>query len=94
MCIRDRVKADIPKEVAAVADTIAKSEKPVREYRFPPLSLLKHGSKTSGDSDAHLRETAAKLQKTLQTFGVNVTITNISCCLLYTSVWDRIRRNY
>ena len=74
-----KVKADIPKEVAAVADTIAKSEKPVREYRFPPLSLLKHGSKTSGDSDAHLRETAAKLQKTLQTFGVNVTITNISC---------------
>ena len=66
-----KVKADIPKEVAAVADTIAKSEKPVREYRFPPLSLLKHGSKTSGDSDAHLRETAAKLQKTLQTFGVN-----------------------
>lgn len=38
-----KVKADIPKEVAAVADTIAKSEKPVREYRFPPLSLLKHG---------------------------------------------------
>lgn len=74
-----KVKADIPKEVAAVADTIAKSEKPVREYRFPPLSLLKHGGKTSGDSDAHLRETAAKLQKTLQTFGVNVTITNISC---------------
>ena len=74
-----KVKADIPKEVAAVADTIAKSEKPVREYRFPPLSLLKHGSKNSGDSDAHLRETAAKLQKTLQTFGVNVTITNISC---------------
>ena len=28
---------------------------------------------------SHLRETAAKLQKTLQTFGVNVTITNISC---------------
>ena len=40
---------------------------------------MKHGSKNSGDSDAHLRETAAKLQKTLQTFGVNVTITNISC---------------
>ena len=69
-----KVKADIPKEVAAVADTIAKSEKPVREYRFPPLSLLKHGSKNSGDSDAHLRETAAKLQKTLQTFGVSYSL--------------------
>ena len=74
-----KVKADIPKEVEEVASTIAQNEKQVKEYRFPPLSLLKHGSKNSGDSDAHLRETATKLQKTLQTFGVNVTITNISC---------------
>ena len=32
-----------------------------------------------GDSDDHLRNTAKKLQETLHTFGVNVTITNISC---------------
>lgn len=27
----------------------------------------------------HLRETAMKLQQTLENFGVNVTITNVSC---------------
>ena len=32
-----------------------------------------------GDSDAHLRKTAKKLQETLKSFGVNVTITNVSC---------------
>lgn len=50
-----------------------------RKYRIPPLSLLKKGSGHGGESDAHLRETAQKLQQTLRTFGVNVTVTNISC---------------
>lgn len=51
-----------------------------KKYQLPPLSLLKKGSsKGSGDSDAHLRETAKKLKDTLHNFGVNVTITNISC---------------
>lgn len=72
-------KVDIQQEVANVAETIAGTEKPKKEYQTPPLRLLKRGGKQGGDSDAHLRETAMKLQKTLQTFGVNVTITNISC---------------
>ena len=32
-----------------------------------------------GDTKAHLQETANKLQQTLKNFGVNVTITNVSC---------------
>jgi S-DNA-T family DNA segregation ATPase FtsK/SpoIIIE len=49
-------------------------------YRFPPLSLLKKGDgKQGGDSNAQLKETAAKLQQTLHNFGVNVTVTNVSC---------------
>ena len=40
---------------------------------------MKKGTKNSGDSDSHLRETAKKLQDTLHNFGVNVTITNVSC---------------
>lgn len=49
-------------------------------YQFPPMSLLKKGSrKAGGDSDSHLRETAKKLQDTLHNFGVNVTVTNVSC---------------
>ena len=40
---------------------------------------MKKGTKSNGDSNAHLRETAGKLQETLHNFGVNVTITNVSC---------------
>lgn len=50
-----------------------------REYRFPPISLLKQGSsKAMGDSKSHLQSTALKLQQTLKNFGVNVTILNVS----------------
>ena len=71
----------------AVADEVADVEaavasayaKPKKTYKFPPMSLLTKGKKGGGDSDAHLRETAMKLQQTLQNFGVNVTITNVSC---------------
>ena len=54
-------------------------EKPKIEYKIPPLSLLKKGKHTSGQSDSSLRETALKLQQTLQTFGVKATVTNVSC---------------
>ena len=47
---------------------------------MPPLSPLKKGnSRHSGDSDSQLRETARKLQQTLHNFGVDVTVTNVSC---------------
>lgn len=52
---------------------------PKKPYKYPPLSLLTRGKKSRGDSDAHLRETAMKLQDTLHSFGVNVTVTNVSC---------------
>lgn len=49
-------------------------------YEFPPLELLSRPKKTSkGVSDGELKETAIKLQQTLQSFGVGVTITNVSC---------------
>lgn len=51
-----------------------------RQYMFPPLTLLKKGKRTgSGDSDQQVRETAMKLQNTLNSFGVHVTVTNVSC---------------
>lgn len=54
-------------------------EKAPAMYEFPPITLLRKGAGNGGDSDEHLRNTAKKLQETLHTFGVNVTITNISC---------------
>ena len=49
------------------------------DYKFPPVSLLEKGKKTSNNNKEELRQTAQKLQKTLEDFGVHVTITNISC---------------
>lgn len=63
-----------------LSDEMQKAAKPVRPYQMPPLSLLKKGENKSGgqESARELKETALKLQQTLKTFGVNVTITDIS----------------
>ena len=51
-----------------------------KEYQYPPVNLLKRGNgKSQGDSDAHLRKTAQKLQEILYNFGVNAKVTNVSC---------------
>ena len=52
---------------------------PEKEYVFPPVTLLKQAENKQGDTRKQLQETAMKLQQTLKNFGVNVTITNISC---------------
>ena len=49
-----------------------------RKYIFPPLSRLQRGTAANADSTRELKETAMRLQQTLNTFGVRVTITDIS----------------
>jgi len=71
---------DAQKEIDGVNAQVASAEaKPKVEYKIPPLSLLRKGKRSAGQSDAYLRETAMKLQQTLQTFGVRATVTNVSC---------------
>ncbi len=60
-------------------EALSEAAEPVKPYEFPPVSLLSQPVKKAGDSKAHLQETANKLQQTLKNFGVNVTITNVSC---------------
>ncbi len=48
------------------------------EYRLPPLSRLQKGEPVAADTTRELKETAMRLQQTLATFGVRVTITDIS----------------
>lgn len=75
-----KAKVDVAAEVADVASVIEKeNNKPKPEYKLPPLNLLKKGKRGGGDSERYLRETAMKLQQTLKNFGVNVTITDVSC---------------
>lgn len=62
-----------------ISDDIKAAAKPKKAYKLPPLNLLKKGSsKAGGDNGQKLRETALRLQQTLHTFGVNVTVTDIS----------------
>ena len=51
-----------------------------KDYIFPPVTLLiKEQQTQSSGYEQYLKETALKLQQTLESFGVNVTITDISC---------------
>lgn len=68
----EHAESDIHKDMQ-----IAEKKVP-KKYMFPPLSRLQKGVASSGDSTRELKETAMRLQQTLRTFGVNVTITDIS----------------
>jgi len=51
-----------------------------KPYIFPPYDLMMRGSNTNSLKQQRiLKETAMKLQQTLANFGVNVTITDVSC---------------
>lgn len=53
-----------------------------KEYIFPSIKLLNPPKSKVGKAqktEKHLKETAVKLQSTLDSFGVHVTITNVSC---------------
>ena len=74
-------QAEIEHGIRNIQHEISQKELPEKKpYQYPPLKILKRGDgRSQGDSDAHLRKTAQKLQDTLHNFGVNVTVTNVSC---------------
>ena len=82
--VRPKITAPEPPKGNSLAEDqihkdIAKAAKQLAaEYRIPPLSLLQKGKASTGDSSRELKETAMRLQQTLNTFGVKVTITDIS----------------
>ena len=82
--VRPKIMAPEPPRGNSLAEDqihkdIARAEKqPLAEYHIPPLNLLQKGKAANGDSSRELKETAMRLQQTLNTFGVKVTITDIS----------------
>lgn len=60
------------------AEMHSTEKKVPKKYMFPPLSRLQKGAAATGDSTRELKETALRLQQTLNTFGVKVVITDIS----------------
>ncbi len=76
---RPAAKPQIVPPTSEVQKEVAQAEKKIpKKYMFPPLSRLQKGAAATGDSTKELKETAIRLQQTLNTFGVKVTITDIS----------------
>ena len=67
-------------EVRAAAEEAAAAAEAMPEYRYPPVDLLEQGkvNPLAGSAEEY-RQTAERLQQTLHSFGVDVTVTNISC---------------
>lgn len=76
----DRKKAEESGISPEIAKDIKKAgENQPKQYHFPSFNLLKKGAnKGNATSSQQLKETAINLQNTLATFGVKVTITDIS----------------
>lgn len=82
--VQDNVTAENPaSEGGALVSTDNKNgvseKKQKKAYKFPPVSLLKKNPGAASGGKAEYRMTAQRLQETLLTFGVKVTITDISC---------------
>ena len=69
-------------DIKEITKDTAKEKRPAKKssvYKFPPKTMLKAGLKNDNmESKEQLKETAARLQSVLKTFGVNVTITDIA----------------
>lgn len=73
-------EAAAAKEAGAEVVDIPAIKPVVKPYVFPPIDLLaRPKSSQSGTSTRELQETALTLQKTLDSFGVKVSVTNVSC---------------
>ncbi len=68
-----RETGEIEQSIAGATETPRK-----KPYKLPPVSLLNAIKNKGSKSDSDVRETAMKLKQTMESFGVNVTITDYS----------------
>ncbi len=66
-------------ESGPVEPLVIEESEPIKKYEFPPIDLLARPKGAKGVSERELQDTAMKLQSTLDSFGVRVTVTNVSC---------------
>ena len=68
-------KEDKTKQVLQLEHTITMEDE---NYEFPPMDLLQEEKNTSKTGKKAITDTAAKLQKTLYSFGVSAKVENVS----------------
>ena len=73
--VKDKLEA-----TQEIKSEIENTKEVKKKYVFPPMKLLKSGGRSAYNrtGDVVVRETAITLKSTLESFGVNVTITNCS----------------
>ena len=71
-------KADVQLEAAQIAQQITHQEPAKPEYQFPPVDLLKAGSGQAHDGTEEMRQNAERLSDTLQSFGIEAHIINVT----------------
>ena len=71
-------KADVQLEAAQIAQQITQQEPAKPEYQFPPVDLLKAGSGQAHDGTEEMRQNAERLSDTLQSFGIEAHIINVT----------------
>ncbi|MBR1522935.1 MAG: DNA translocase FtsK [Lachnospiraceae bacterium] len=73
-------RAPVKRKVASstIPDGMVVNENKVSDYVLPPVNMLKKGSRSTGSAKKEQMETAQKLKDTLKSFGVNVSMTDVS----------------
>ena len=71
-------KANVQLEAAQIAQQITQQEPAKPEYQFPPVDLLKAGSGQAHDGTEEMRQNAERLSDTLQSFGIEAHIINVT----------------
>ena len=65
-------------EAVQIAQQITQQEPAKPEYQFPPVDLLKAGSGQAHDGTEEMRQNAERLSDTLQSFGIEAHIINVT----------------
>lgn len=74
--VKNETVKDVETSFSLDSNKVSKTD----NYRFPPINLLKKGSVGNlKEQGAQVKETARKLQQTLNNFGVDATVVNVSC---------------
>ena len=63
---------------STIPDGVELNDDKVDEYRIPPVTMLKKGTKATGNAKLEQMQISNKLKETLASFGVNVTMTDVS----------------
>lgn len=71
---------NVKEEPKEVKEFTVETKEETGDYVYPPISLLKRGNSSNTEKGLALqKQTAIKLEQTLRNFGVNVTVTDVSC---------------